>query len=1698
MENKQSNISFKKQSGVDARYEVWKNKLLDLGKGNKLLNYKETAKSTLKITFPIYKDLYRSFVQNECTLTFPLPSDEDKLSNVEINAMDNVEKIDEERIDHYKSDSSDFGGFGSDVRTNKKSDELQKVLRNLRSKAKVANEERGINILYLCFGFLKWKETDHSSKEYLSPLILVPVSLSVESITAPYTLSLYENEIVVNPTLRYKLENDFGLKLPEYEESAELDQFFTEVNENVKAKGWEVIKEVGMSLLSFLKMNMYDDLVKNRNKIVSNPVVMAIAGNNTSIPKIPDYVSAYDFDRNERPQDVFQVIDADASQQEAILMAKRGVSFILQGPPGTGKSQTITNIIAEKLAAGEKVLFVSEKMAALDVVYRRLTEAELNDFCLVLHSLKTNKKSVLDQLEKVLDLSNNKVTITEDAYQKLGSLEDDRQKLNDYAEQLFKTVAPLGKSIYEANGIVANLENYENIVFDIPDIKNTTKEQYNRYIGLLNRFASTIGKMTNDYKNNPWYGSILSAVSYKFRHDVEAKMPGMISTINKSDALVKDIFEYICSAYERTFNGIETAIRVLKAVDNSYEIPVRWIIDDEELPTVEEIEIYSDSQKECRRIAAEINEHYTYLIEQGVVSPVTDEEWLATEVQRKQIKLIMTKLAEEEPFYRWKNVEEASLNGLFSDAKMHADNIKRVCEEISDEYEDSIFKIDYDGILNRIKTEYTSFFKVLKKQYKEDKKAFLLSSKKIERKITDEEMLSTIKKLKYVETERMWFQTNEDNLSELFGNSITSENSDYEVVENQLYSLKQLKEVRELIGQLTKACDEFVENEVVLRNHYEFLYNGIFTDWKNIKKAFVWANAFRHVVSAEKPSRKFVEKVCRSKEYARSCFEYSMRLSEVLINLREETGWIISVFEIPQTFDAMLLTDMEKKFTACRNGLSQLEEWIDFRSSRRTCCENGLVGYMDAIEKHDISHSHIVPVFQKRFFRLWLDEVTPDYPAVYEFRRKFQEQRISEFAKLDVTQFKIARGRIRSKLINRLPSMDHFTNGLDEVGILKRELKKQRKIMPIRKLFREIPNLLLTLKPCLMMSPLSVSQFLESDSYKFDTVIFDEASQVCTENAIGAISRGKQVIIAGDSKQLPPTSFFQTTLVEENYNMDDEEDDVFDSILDEANMLPERTLRWHYRSRHESLIAFSNSKIYKKRLITFPSNTEGIRDTGVEYVHVPGGVYDRGGHKGNEPEACKVADLVFEHLKKYPDRSLGVITFGEVQQNAIETVIRERRIADQQYENMFSEDKEEPFFVKSLENVQGDERDTIIFSIGYAPDATGVFRMNFGPLGKAGGERRLNVAITRAKYNVKLVGSILPTDIDIDKITMDGPKLLRSYMEFAIKGGRVLEESLPDDVVNCDSPFEESVYNFLDRKGYKVTTQVGCSSYRIDIGVKHPKLSGVYVLGVECDGASYHSARTARERDRLRQDVLEGMGWRIYRVWSTDWIKDSAAEGQKLIDAIEDAVSIYESENKKMYIHHIEAEEEFIQVEKKNDQKNAVDNNYGFPEYIPTDFSKIKRNRWGYLELSNCVMALISNEFPIHYELICQRCAVLCGNEKVTVKVKGKVNDALENLRGEVKRDGDFLFPAKYDRIPIKIPNKRKIQHIHEIELAAAMRVILSTYVGPSRKALADETARVYGFSRSGPNITNAMEQAINYLINMNYAEEIEGKLRLK
>jgi very-short-patch-repair endonuclease len=567
----------------------------------------------------------------------------------------------------------------------------------------------------------------------------------------------------------------------------------------------------------------------------------------------------------------------------------------------------------------------------------------------------------------------------------------------------------------------------------------------------------------------------------------------------------------------------------------------------------------------------------------------------------------------------------------------------------------------------------------------------------------------------------------------------------------------------------------------------------------------------------------------------------------------------------------------------------QIREWCSWQKARRAAVETGLAPVIAALESPEGATLDVPALFERSFRRALLFALIEREPALREFFGREHNERIERFRELDEKIATLSRELIRARLAAGIPRDQGIAEvPKAEIGLLRKELGKRMRHIPVRKLLAGIPKLLPRLKPCVLMSPLSVAQYLEATHETFDLVIFDEASQIPVWDAIGAIARGKQLIMVGDPKQLPPTNFFGSG--------NDDEDDLtpethkdLESVLDElmSHQVRHKRLQWHYRSRHEGLITFSNRQYYENDLLTFPSPESGLG--GVRLKHLPDARYDKGKSRTNLGEAqALVADLV-TRLRSTggPRRSYGIVTFSLAQQQLVENLLDEERRKYPEIENHFGDEppvEGEPVFVKNLENVQGDERDVILFSICYGPDEAGKVAMNFGPLNRDGGERRLNVAITRAKHEVLVFSGLRADQIDLTRTRARGVRDLKLFLDYAERGPRALAAATTTSgSAEADSEFEKLVADRLRAAGYTVHHQVGCSGYRIDLAVVDPSAPGRYLLGIECDGATYHRAATARDRDKLRQLILEGLGWKLHRIWSTDWWHDADKEMEKLL-----------------------------------------------------------------------------------------------------------------------------------------------------------------------------------------------------------------------
>jgi len=570
-----------------------------------------------------------------------------------------------------------------------------------------------------------------------------------------------------------------------------------------------------------------------------------------------------------------------------------------------------------------------------------------------------------------------------------------------------------------------------------------------------------------------------------------------------------------------------------------------------------------------------------------------------------------------------------------------------------------------------------------------------------------------------------------------------------------------------------------------------------------------------------------------------------------------------------------------------------IREWCSWQKARRAAMDTGLEPVIANVESAEGMALDVPGLFERSFRRALLFALIEREGALKDFFGREHNERIDRFRELDEKLAMLSREMIRARLAAGIPRDQGMSDvPKAEIGLLRKELGKRMRHIPVRKLLANIPRLLSKLKPCVLMSPLSVAQYLEASHESFDVVIFDEASQIPVWDAVGAIARGKQLIVVGDPKQLPPTMFFDTS------GSDDEDDSTPDahkdleSVLDElmSHQMRHKRLRWHYRSRHESLITFSNRQYYENDLLTFPSPESGLG--GVRFKHIPEARYDKGKSRTNLVEANALVDELVTRLRASdgPRRSYGVVTFSQAQQQLVENLLDEERRKYPEIEIHFGEEppvEGEPVFVKNLENVQGDERDVIMFSICYGPDETGKVAMNFGPLNRDGGERRLNVAITRAKHEVLVVSGLRADQIDLTRTRARGVRDLKHFLDYAERGPKALAAATSAfNSAEADSEFESLVASRIRGAGYEIHHQVGCSGYRIDLAVVDPAVPGRYLLGVECDGATYHRAATARDRDKLRQSILEGLGWKLHRIWSTDWWHDPDKEFERLLAVI--------------------------------------------------------------------------------------------------------------------------------------------------------------------------------------------------------------------
>ena len=863
---------------------------------------------------------------------------------------------------------------------------------------------------------------------------------------------------------------------------------------------------------------------------------------------------------------------------------------------------------------------------------------------------------------------------------------------------------------------------------------------------------------------------------------------------------------------------------------------------------------------------------------------------------------------------------------------------------------------------------------------------------------------------------------------------------------------------------VTAAQQTFASQTAAYQDALGDLYNGTETDLDAVEAALHWARSVRHLVTGSDAALTVEQVIAAERPIL------SPNLAASATSWRDASAALLDAFgptrtdEIRGDFSdyedaASLLADLAKDIVG-------KDEWFAYTAARGALAAHGLDTAIDFCIQERVPAAQVPQILERALLQEWADHHLANDTALSTVRAEDRDALVEEYKRLDKALIGTAASDVIHAVNNRRPSTD-----IGESSVIQREAVKKSRHLPVRALIERTRHVTQAIKPVFMMSPLSVSQYLPPDM-TFDIVIFDEASQVSPADAINCIYRGRALITAGDQKQLPPTSFFgAVTNSEEDGDWDEDVDD-FESVLDLAKSsgsLRSLTLRWHYRSRHEDLIAFSNASFYEGKLITFPGAQEHGPDVGVEHIQVPG-VYRRGSTRDNPVEAKKVAERVLHHYATRPNLTLGVVTFSESQATAIEYALEAARATRPDLDRHFTDNRLGGFFVKSLESVQGDERDIMIFSLGYGPDENGKMTQNFGPLNRAGGWRRLNVAITRARCRNEVISSFGAAGIPA-AASSEGVRHLRRYLDFAARGTAALGLDLTHSLGDAESPFEESVLAVIRSWGYDVVPQIGAAGYRIDMAVRHPDQPGAFALGIECDGFMYHSSKVARDRDRLREQVLRGLGWHLHRIWGSAWYRNRNAEEDRLRSAIERA--LLRPVRGLLSVQEDQIDRPLVQTQEAIlPDTPAWAKPYRVANVKPLDRWIDPSDPGTRFSMTDGVLEAVVVEGPVHIDVLTQRLREAWNIGRVGSRIRDNIDGAI-NASG-VTRDGLFLSIPGNPSV-VRTPGEgvtRTVEQVHDDELSSALVAYVHDSGSVSSDTLLIAVARLFGWTRRGADIT--------------------------
>jgi hypothetical protein len=1853
----------------------WRSNLIDLTRRNPLLVLRSPRSSSLAISHPGVQAVFERLVQAGKTWSFWMPPPDEEEEEAAAPVLD-LERI------QTKANELVCGDLGRR--------DLLRILANLYRRSHTDYLERGLRILHVACGVLEWRE-EESGETLRSPLVLVPVELSRTSIREPFTLASVDEDPVLNPALQARLQQDFDFRLPTLPEDWDekpLTAYLQEVEAAVAGlPGWRVDHTAVLTLFSFFKGVMYRDLEENAERVGAHPLVRALAGESVgaelageALPEEPE------LDAVQQPEKTFHILDADGSQRLCLEAAARGHSFVLQGPPGTGKSQTIANLIADCLATGKTVLFVSEKMAALEVVYKRLRAVGLGDYCLELHSHKANKREVVAELRRCLE--ERRQVDGQLAVEEAEKLKQRRDQLNAYVEALHAVREPLRQSAWWALGELSRCEGLPYIPLGLADPAELTPDWLEQTRHVVQRLQQ-LWHIPEQGPDFPWWGfKAEDRFTVKLRDDVSALLERVRGRIDRLAAAAEEYAGQLGAD-----GAVPWLLRVADVLESNPRPPASWLTTGDmaylaadlercaadyqrrgqsrepltarygpdvwQLPagTAANVEqawraaapllgpgdergaVLLTHQQQLRGWAADTQRRIPGWISEAR----TLEKWLgitlpfgegaetnaprsgegkddpSVQILRRLHRLANLCVADNAPERAWvvdaRALEQA--RNVITTARPVFAEYHRRRNDLLQRYTERYFELELDRIAEGLAGPYQSWLRMFNMQYRRDRRAIKRRSRTEELPPMWWEDVPVGRELMY---DKARLETEQPERQAVLGRYEKGFDTDFDAAERATRIAAEavelardldcealpdrlvealaaasppsekiraaLKRLHDSLGAWQHATDEVkaflpmdmlpgtgspldesalsalmqyardlqatlnqfagaadpalrhartppadavslqadlrqVEDLRALEETQEEdqqrwsarlgpTFQGVSTDWNVLRKTLSWTTRLRDLLAAPDRgaaslagplSERFIAVVTGGASDPPSCRELrhaKEQLDQVLHSLENR-------FEPPapqwngQRLSELPADALRARVETLRQRVGELADWVDWRHVAERFGQLGLATFWDGLQKERPPRERLLDVFTKAALGGWLESVFQKEPALGGFRRQEHERVLTEFRDLDRRLIHLNAQRVAQQADSRRPETPQAIPG-SEVGLLMREAHKKSKHLPVRRLFEDMSNLLLRLKPCLLMSPLSVSQYLHPEKIAFDLVVFDEASQICPEDAVVAIYRGRQAVIVGDDKQLPPTNFFQQMAADEDDGAEDsDEPAVFESVLDAClgAGLSQRMLRWHYRSRHEALIAFSNHRYYDSRLVTFPAALAGHAALGVKFHHVPDGVYDRGGRRDNLREAEVVADLVLAHAQENPAKTLGVIAFSQAQMTAIEDEIERRLRERPELEPFFTHDRLEGFFVKNLETVQGDERDVILFSVGYGRDEQGRLTMNFGPLNREGGQRRLNVAVTRAREKLVVVSSIRAGDLDLEASQAPGVHHLHQYLDYAERGIDALESTQPQGRTEPVPPLDEEIVKAIRQLGFEVLPQVGSSGFRIDLGVQNPAAPGSFVLAIEGDGPTYHAATTTRDRDRLRQEVLEKLGWRVHRIWSPDWWYRRQEEVERLREVLGEAGNVPEPTPPAQAA--VSAPKPALAT-RKVEVGTPAENGGRLPGAVSYTTTELKVDRKtaqlhfhvpaAQKEVRRLLSQLVKGEGPIHVDVATRRLREVWQLSNTKDRIRRTMQEAIEASEAakQLRRQGEFLWPANVAPVAVRVPepaqpeSNRDIEHIAPEELQAGMRLVVSHSGSINEEALLTQTARLFGFGKLGDTIRQRLSENLEAL----------------